>query len=148
MANDKKKRAVLLTNLGPKAYHTLRALMQPDKPTSKSYQICKEKLQEHFSPAPSEIVLRYRFHVRTQQSGETISDFVAQLRHLSDGCNFGDLNKSLRDRLVVGCNNSAIQRRLLSEKDLTFDKQGSLKRDCHGNGHEGCWRHPENDPSG
>ena len=122
VTEDKKKRAVLLTNLGAKAYHTLRALMQPDKPNTKSYKICKSTLQEHFSPAPSEIVLRYRFHVRGQKPGESISDFVAQLRHLSDGCNFDDLSKALRDRLVVGCQNPAIQRRLLSEKDLTFEK--------------------------
>ena len=57
VTEDKKKRAVLLTNLGAKAYHTLRALMQPDKPNTKSYKICKSTLQEHFSPAPSEIVL-------------------------------------------------------------------------------------------
>ena len=126
LANDVedagKKRAVFLTSLGPMAYHTLRSLLQPDKPTDKTYAECKAKLQEHYSPKPSEIVLRYRFHVRVQKPGESIADFVAQLRHLSDGCNFGELDKSLRDRLVVGCQNAAIQRRLLSEKDLTFAK--------------------------
>ena len=100
----------------------MRALLQPDKPTSKTYEICKDKLQEHFLPTPSEIVLRYRFHIRSQKPGETIPDFVAQLRHLSDGCNFENLNKALRDRLVLGCQNAVIQRRLLSEKDLTFNK--------------------------
>lgn len=49
--------------------------------------------------------------------------FVAELRALAEFCNFGaSLEEMLRDRMVCGINDSAIQRRLLAEVPLSFDK--------------------------
>ena len=48
---------------------------------------------------------------------------MSELRSLVEFCNFGTaLDDMLRDRLVCGINDSAIQRKLLSERNLTFDK--------------------------
>ena len=48
---------------------------------------------------------------------------MAELRKLSEHCNFGTaLNDMLRDRLVCGIADQRIQRRLLTEPDLTFAK--------------------------
>ena len=123
---DGLKRSVLFTSMGTKAYHVLRSLFQPDKPKDKSYAECVTMLKGHFMPQTSEIVLRYKFNTRVQKTGETVSKFVAELRRLSDGCKFTDLSSMLRDRLVVGVSEVAIQRKLLSEKDLTFDKALSI----------------------
>ncbi|TWW76465.1 Retrovirus-related Pol polyprotein from transposon 412 [Takifugu flavidus] len=50
-------------------------------------------------------------------------EFVAVLRKLAQDCNYGDkLSEIIRDRLVCGIVDDRIQRRLLSEPDLTFDK--------------------------
>ena len=49
--------------------------------------------------------------------------YVSELRALAQWCNFGQsLENMLRDRLVVGIDNEAIQRRLLSETAQTFKK--------------------------
>ena len=128
ITDSKKKRAIFLTSLGGKCYHTLRALVQPHKPTEKSYKECKEALEEHFAPKPTEIVQRYRFYTCVQKCNETIPEFVANLRQLSEGCKFKELNNMLRDRLVVGCRDTAIQRKLLSESALTFEKALSIAR--------------------
>lgn len=120
ITEEAKKRAIFLTNLGNKSYHTLRALVQPNKPTEQTYQVCKEILQKHYSPKPTEIVQRYRFYTCTQKVEETIPQFVATLRQLSEGCNFQELDNMIRDRLVVGCRDTAIQRKLLSEPSLTL----------------------------
>ena len=49
--------------------------------------------------------------------------YVAELRKLTEHCNFGDtLPEMLRDRLVCGINNKKIQRRLLAERELTLKK--------------------------
>ena len=54
---------------------------------------------------------------------ESIATFVSQLRSIATDCNFGaTLDQMLRDRLVCGVNNAAIQRRLLAEGDLTLAK--------------------------
>ena len=58
-----------------------------------------------------------------QQPNETISDFVAQLRKISEYCRFGDqLDEMLRDRLVCGCRSKQLQCKLLAEHELSYDK--------------------------
>ena len=49
--------------------------------------------------------------------------YVSELRAIAQGCNFSkSLESMLRDCLVVGICNEAIQRRLLSVSVLTFKK--------------------------
>ena len=52
-----------------------------------------------------------------------MATYVSELRAIAQWCNFGEsLENMLRDRLVVGIDNEAIQCRLLSESTLTFKK--------------------------
>ena len=47
--------------------------------------------------------------------------YVAELRKIAEHCDYGEvLNDMLRDRLVCGTNNKAMQRRLLVKTNLTF----------------------------
>ena len=49
--------------------------------------------------------------------------YVAELRKLSEKCEFGDyLEQALRDRLVCGLVNERVQQRLLSESELSLKK--------------------------
>ena len=49
--------------------------------------------------------------------------YVTALRQLAEHCDYKDtLQEMLRDGLICGVNQSGIQKRLLAEKDLTFDK--------------------------
>ena len=45
-------------------------------------------LKSHFEPAPIVIAERYRFHRREQAAGESIADYVAELRRLTTHCKF------------------------------------------------------------
>ena len=124
IANDvaaPKQAATLLSCIGPKTYQLLRSLSSPDLPSTKSYTQLKELLNKHLSPKPLEIAERFRFHKRNQREGESIQDYVVEIRKLSEHCNFGAvLLQSLRDRLVCGLSNTSIQKRLLQEDNLTF----------------------------
>ena len=52
-----------------------------------------------------------------------IAVYVAELRKIAEHCEYGEvLSDMLRDRLVCGTNNKGIQRRLLLQTELTFDK--------------------------
>ena len=118
-----KKRAIFLTVIGPTAYKLLRSLVAPEKPGDKSYDELKAVLKLHHSPTPAVIVQRYKFNTRFRQPGETVATYVSKLRELAEFCEFeATLVNMLRDRLVCGINNDAIQRRLLSEPELTFKK--------------------------
>ena len=59
-ANDidyaEKKRAVLLSVVGPATYKLLRSLLAPAKPGEKNYGELVATLLAHYSPPPSEII--------------------------------------------------------------------------------------------
>lgn len=132
-----------ITLIGPKTYRLLRDLVAPAEPTAKSIEELKEVLRGHLSPKPSVIAERAKFHARRQKDSETISDFVAALKHLAQTCKFGtNLDETMRDRFVTGLQRVDIQKCLFAEDEsLTFkkavDKALSLEQasrnasDCH-----------------
>ncbi len=112
---------VVLSVCGAKTYSTLCSVLAPTQPSTVPYANIVAALNRHYSPAPSEIVQRFQFHNCKQKSNQSISNYVAELRRLSLHCAFGDqLDAMLRDRLVCGAVDEALQRRLLAEPTLTF----------------------------
>ena len=122
IANEKKVPA-LLAMMGGKTYSLLRNLTTPDDPATKGLDDIVKLLENHLSPKPLVIAERFRFHKRDQHEGESVTVYVAELRKLSEHCDFkAILGDALRDRLVCGIKNENIQKRLLSESDLKLDK--------------------------
>ena len=124
-----KKRSVLLNGIGSATYTVLRNLTSPKKPGEESYTDLVKKLADHFSPVPSEIVQRFKFNTRTRKPGESVANFVAELRALAEFCNFGEtLEVMLRDRLVCGIADSTIQKALLAKSELDFKQALDIAR--------------------
>lgn len=120
-ADKSKRRAILLTVCGSKIYNLISDLLAPVKPKDKKFEELVKLVKDHFNPTPSEIVQRLKFNSRTRQIGESVSSYVAALRHLAEHCNFGvTLETALRDRLVCGINDEKIQSKLLAQQELTF----------------------------
>lgn len=118
---DVRRRAIFLTVIGPTTYGLLKNLLSPVLPTAQTLAQLITVLDQHFDPAPSEIVERFRFNTRVRKGGESISTFIAELRRLAKNCNYGQsLDMMLRDRIVCGIQDEAIQRKLLSENALTL----------------------------
>ena len=90
-------------------------------PGSKAYNDLVAIIKGHFNPNPIQIAERFRFHKRNQKEGESVRDFNAAIRKLSEHCGFTDLSDALKDRLVCGIRNEQIQKKLLTEKDLNYD---------------------------
>ena len=63
------------------------------------------------------VVNRFSFNTRARQPSESIVEYIAELRKLALSCNFGN-----RDRLICGVNQPGIQRKLLSEGELSFEQ--------------------------
>ena len=128
VTEEEMKRATLLSVIGPRTFKLLRNLLTPEKPGDKSYAELVKVLTDHFSPKPSEIVQRSKFYNRSRKPNESISGFVAELRSIAEHCNFGPtLDAMIRDRVVCGINDDAMQKRLLAEGDkLTLAKALSL----------------------
>ena len=127
--NAEKRRVIFLIVVGKHTYDILRSLLTPDKPSTKTFEELMKVLSEHFSPPPSEVLQRFRFNGRVRKPGESVSVFMAELRKLSEHCNFGDaLDKALRDRIIGGINDDAIREKLLAERELTYKRAAEIAR--------------------
>ena len=126
---EEKQVAVLLTVIGSTTYALLSSLLAPAKPRDKTLQQLTDTLRQHFDPKPLVIAERFHFHKRDQAPGESIGEYLAELRRRATHCNFGDfLDQALRDHLVCGIRHQGTQKRLLSEADLTLAKATEIAR--------------------
>ena len=97
--------------------------MSPKLPESLKLSELTDILKSHFTPKPLVFAERFHFHQRFQAANELVAEFMAQLQHLAEHCDFRDyLEQALRDWLVCSLRNEGIQRRLLAESDLTLTR--------------------------
>lgn len=119
---DAKRKANFLAVCGPDLYDLIVSLVSPKKISEVTFVQIAAILDGHFHPKLNEIVESYKFHTRNQDEGEKMRDYIAQLRKLSIHCNFTDLNRTLRDRLVCGIGDKDIQKKLLQQSKLTWEQ--------------------------
>jgi len=118
-----KKVAVFLSAIGSKTYSLLRNLLAPTPPKDKDFDELVSTLKGHFEPKPLIIAERFNFHRRQQAKGESVAEYISELRKLTLHCEFGSyLNEALRDRFVCGLRSEATQKKLLAEAELTLQK--------------------------
>ena len=118
------QKAIFITVIGAHTYELLKSLLHPKSPQEDDVTLksMTDKLRDHFSPKPSPIMQRYKFHTRVRKPDETIATYVAELRSIGEHCDFGEsLNAMIRDGLVYAINNTRIQCCLLQEADLTYE---------------------------
>ncbi|UYV73363.1 K02A2.6-like [Cordylochernes scorpioides] len=119
--NAGKKKAYLLTLIGAKAYEVLKNLCSPELPKNKTFEELTEKLNTHFSPKRSIIVQRFIFFKRMQETEESVSQYLVAIKRLAATCEFGNfLENSLRDKFVCGLSDPRIQKKILSEGDVSL----------------------------
>ena len=104
-----KKHAVFLSVVGVATYKVLRNLISPELPSEKSYNdlvgVLEQHynsrtalqlwnsittLEQHYNPAPTEIVEWFKFYSCSRKPGESVTNFLAQLMLLATRCNYGD----------------------------------------------------------
>ena len=118
-----KRRAILLTSIGSNVYRVLKDLSYPDAPNTKTFDQLATLLRSHYKPTRLKVAERYRFHSASQRPGQSIIDFVRELKRLAGTCEFTNeqLNDSLRDRFICGLRSEQIKRKLLST-NFTFQE--------------------------
>ena len=109
-----KKRSIFLMMVGPTVFKLIHNLASPAKPGDKSCGDLVKLLTEHYRPTPSETFQRFKFHSRSRKPGESVANFVAELRALAESM--------LWDQIVCSISDGAIQRRLLGEVPLSVEK--------------------------
>ena len=131
IANDvqdaSKRRATLLSACGAGTYTLICSLVAPNKPSEYTFKRLVELVGTYHNPKPSVTVQRHKFYTHVQHPGESVAAFVAELRWLSEHCDFGtSLDVMIRDRMVCGVHDVRIQRRLLSEPALAYKNAFSI----------------------
>lgn len=117
---DAIKRANFFTICGAQVFETFLALITPRKASEVTFAEVEQILTKHYSPKPNEISTSFKFYKRNQKPGETASEYIAQLRKISSGCNFSELERMLRDRLVCGMSDQSLQYELLKKDNLRY----------------------------
>ena len=110
--------AILLHCAGPDAQdiHSNFVFSETDGDRASDYNSVLKKFKEYCEPRKNEVFERYKFWQRDQHEGETIDQWVNDLRILLGSCEYGDQKeKNLRERL-------------LRESDLTLTKALDI---CH-----------------
>ncbi|XP_071574685.1 uncharacterized protein [Temnothorax nylanderi] len=118
-----KKVSLLLTLIGGEAYGVLKDLLAPTLPITLTFERLRSELESHYSPKRLVIAERYKFYSAMQETNEDVKVYVARLKNLAKHCAFGTfLNEALRDKLVCGIRSEIVQRKLLTEDNLTFER--------------------------
>jgi len=85
-----KRRSIFLCSVGAKTYKLIRSLVALEHPKDKSCEDLAKLAQEHFIAQTFRCCSTiFKFNTCTQQPGETIAMFLAELRHLIKHCEFG-----------------------------------------------------------
>ena len=129
-AGSHKRRAILISVIGAKAYDVLSDLCSPIPPSEKTYAHLTTILKNHFAPKKLVIAERNRFHNYTTAKA-SVKAFAANLKHLASTCQFGTyLKEALRDRFVFGLRRKEKQKKLLTEEHTcgTCSTEGRPRR--------------------
>lgn len=115
---------VFISSLNPKLYQLLKNLLAPEIPSDQSLDSLKDVLRKHLNPKPLIIPSRHKFLNRKQHEGESINNYIAELRALALNCDYDRnmLNVMLRDVFVSGLKDKTILDRLFEEDNIDLDK--------------------------
>lgn len=122
------KVAILLNLAGEEAQKKFQTFRLTEAERSNFDSVVKA-FKDYCKPMRNETYDRYKFFTRTQQEGESFSNFVTDIKLLASVCNFAALEDSLvRDRLVSGILDLSLQERLLQQSALTLEKAEDICR--------------------
>ena len=121
------KTSYYLTLIGEEAYDLLKTLCFPEQPISKDVTDLQAILIQHIKPAHFEATERAYFYNLIRKTEEPLRDFLLRLQRQASKCNFGaELPTQMRDRIISGVNDLELQKRLLQEPGLDFDRAKAI----------------------
>ena len=121
--------ATLLHVAGEEALEIYNTFTWDNDGDDKKVDTIMAKFEAYCNPRKNVTWERHVFNTRNQQPGETIDQYVTDLRTKAKTCEFGTLTDSLiRDRIVGGITSDSTRSRLLQKADLTLEKAIDLCR--------------------
>lgn len=116
-------KASFLAVCGTEVYSQLKLLFPGQNFKDIAYKDMVEALKKRYDRKESEVIHSFKFWTRKQGQYEKSIDFVLNVKHLAEDCDFGAFkDRAIRDVLVIGINDRQLQKRLFDEDDLTAAK--------------------------
>ena len=109
----KRKRALFLHYAGPEVNEIFDTL--PDTGDDNDYATAVEKLNGDFSPQMNVAYEVYNFRQTKQKDGESLDSFHTRLRQLAKTCEYGDIDKEIKEHIILTCSSNSLQHRALRE---------------------------------
>ena len=82
-----------------------------------------KKFEDHFLPKENLSFERYKFFMYRQQAGQSLEQFVTELKKQAQKCKLGTLQDDLiKCMMVCGVQNNEMREKLLQKDDLTLDQ--------------------------
>ena len=121
--------ATLLHVAGPKALEVYNAFTWDSEGDEHKIGKILEKFETYCKPRKNVTWERHIFNTRNQQMGESIDQYLTDLKTKARSCEFGDLCDSfIRDRIICGITCDKTRGRLLREGDITLQKAVDICR--------------------
>ena len=95
ITDEEKRKAILLTSCRIECYRLFKGLTTPRKPIEKTFNELVTLMTNHENPKRNPIAERFVFNMRNRKLGESISHYMAELRRLSQYCEYGDSLESM-----------------------------------------------------
>ena len=119
--DTKVQAATFLHVAGPEALEVYNTFTWDDDDDKSKVNKITEKFDQYCNPRKNITWERHKFNTRNQQPGETIDQYVTDLKTKAQTCEFAQLKDSLiRDRIVCGIICDKTRARLLKEGELTL----------------------------
>ena len=92
-------------------------LCSPKKPEELTFEQLKAKLDTQYGTKKIVLAERYRFYNYKQRKGQSLTDYIAELRRLAATCEWSEehLGENLRDKFVMGLRNERLLQQLLTQ---------------------------------
>ncbi len=121
---DKKiQSCTLLHVIGDEALEIYNTFDFAETEDKNDVKVIIKKFDDYLEPQKNVTFERHIFNSRVQAPGESIDQFVTDLKTKAKSCEYGQLCDSLiKDRIVVGIRDDALRARLLRETDLDLHK--------------------------
>ena len=127
MTFPKRKRALLLHYVGPEVDEIFDTLS--DTGDDNDYATAVEKLNGYFSPQTNIAYEVYNCRQTKQKDGKSLDSFHTRLRQLAKTCEFGDIDKEIKEHtcIILTCSSTSLRCRAL-RKNLTLEALLKLGR--------------------
>ena len=115
--DDHRKRALLLHYAGERVFEIYDA----EKGTTEiTYAATKKVLSDYFEPKKNLQMEIYTFRSCKQTEGQSLDDFVTELRTLAKNCEFANVDKEILSQVIQHCKSNRLRRRALRETNKTL----------------------------